>query len=534
MKQLRILLRVAVYRTFDINKLRYERDKSTRLKGYLTLTGFALVALMMLAVCSLYFYWISIPLELMGMLDLLPTFGMAAASLIILFTGIFHVNSVLFRCRDYNLLLSLPVPELTLVFNRLLLLYGTGLSFAAFVLIPASVIYVIQSTPGVIFYFFMLLMLILVPVIPIIISAAVGLLIARFSATFRYKNFISIMLAFSVMTLIIIYSFNPEGIILMRENFGSTAKAVSESVYRMYPPSRWFASAVTQGSVGSLLLFATISLTAIVLFTFVLAKNYREINEWLMNAKKQEIFHLGKIQRSSQLVALFKKEWSLYTSSVLYVVNTAMGVILMTFACMAILFSGAEKITVIFKVPETIAVARTFAPFLLCILTAMTATTPSVISMEGQNLWQLKVLPVDARVVFFAKIMVNLVLTIPAIACNATLLIIALRPDFWLGLLYYLLPAVCGIFTAQAGLITNLIWPNLEWRNEAQVIKQSLPVMINILGGMAITILPATIVLNLAQGQRIALLVIAGLYALAAYFSYQWLSIKGVKKFYLL
>ena len=341
MKQLRILLRVAVYRTFDINKLRYERDKSTRFKGYLTLTGFALVALMMLAVCSLYFYWISIPLELMGMLDLLPTFGMAAASLIILFTGIFHANSVLFRCRDYNLLLSLPVPVLTLVFSRLMLLYGTGLSFAAFVLIPASVIYVIQSTPGVIFYIFMLFMLILVPVIPIIISAAVGLLIARFSATFRYKNFISIMLAFSVMTLIIIYSFNPEGIILMRENFGSIAKAVSESVYRMYPPSRWFAAAVTQGRVGSFLLFAIVSLTVIVLFIFVLAKNYRGINEWLMSAKKQEIFHLGNIQRSSQLIALFKKEWRLYTSSVLYVVNTAMGVILVTFACLAILFSGA-------------------------------------------------------------------------------------------------------------------------------------------------------------------------------------------------
>ncbi len=534
MKQLGILLRVNAYRVFDLNKLRYERDKSIRFKGYLRLAGFALIALMMLGMCGLYFYGMSIPLEQIGMLDILPTLGMAAASLMILITGIFRANGVLFGQRDDDLLLSLPVPARTLVLSRLLMLYGAELFFAAFVLIPAGVVYAVRGAPGPMFYIFFLLTLFLIPALPIIVSAAIGLLIARFSVTFRYKNLVSILLAFAIMIPIILYSFNTERIISIAEDFGSIAKAVSESVYRLYPPSRWFANAVTQGSAGSLLLFIVISIMAIALFTLVLAKTYRGINEWLTGVKKQKAFRLGKVRRASPLKALFKKEWRRYTSSALYVVNTAIGVILMTFACGAMLFSGAEQVAVILGMPGIGAAAQTFAPFLLCALTAMTPTTSSAVSIEGKALWQLKVLPVDARAIFFAKIAVNLALTIPAIALNATLLAITLRPGFRLALLYYLMPAVCGIFTAQAGLIANLIWPKLDWSHEAQVIKQSVPVLAGIFGGMAITILPAAILLNLAPDHRLSLLVMTGLYALAAYISYRWISVKGANKFYLL
>ncbi|MEL7608411.1 MAG: hypothetical protein AAGU74_02775 [Bacillota bacterium] len=534
MKGLWILLRANAYRVFGINKLRYERDKSARLKGYLTLAGFALVALMMLGMCGLYFYWMSIPLELMGMLDILPTLGMVAASLIILVTGIFRVNGVLFGQRDYDLLLSLPVPARTLVLSRILILYGSELFFTAFLLIPAGVVYAMRSAPGAMFYISLMLTLLLIPAIPIIVSAVIGLVIARFSVSFRYKNLVSIVLAFAVMIPIILYSFDTKGIMSLVENFGSIAKAVSESVYRMYPPSRWFAGAVTQNSFGSLLLFAAVSIAAIALFTFVLSKTYRGLNEWLTGVKKQKSFRLGKVRRSGLFKALFQKEWRRYTSSVLYVVNTAMGVILMTFACGAILFSGAEQVATILEMPQLGAVAQTFAPFLLCVLVAMTSTSSSAISMEGKHLWQLKVLPVDAHAVFSAKIAVNLVLTIPAIALNATLLVITLRPDFALALLYYIVPMACGIFTAQAGLIANLIWPKLDWTNEVQAIKQSMPVMVSIFGGMAITILPAVLVLNLSLDHRLSLLVVALLYALAAYASYRWLSVRGAKKFHLL
>lgn len=534
MKQLWILLRVNAYRVFGINKLRHERDKSIRLKGYLTLAGFALITLMMLGMCGLYFYWMSIPLESMGMLDILPVFGMAAASLMILITGIFRANGVLFGQRDYDLLLSLPVPARTLVLSRLLMLYGTELFFAAFVLIPAGVVYAVRSAPGTMFYIFFPLTLFLIPALPIIVSAAIGLLIARISVTFRYKNFGSIVLAFTVIIPIILCSFNSERINLLAENFGNTAKTVSESVYRMYPPSRWFSYAVTQESFGSLLLFAAVSIAAVALFIFVLSKTYSGINEWLTGVKKQKAFRLGKVRQSSLLKALFQKEWRRYTSSALYVVNTAMGVLLMTIACGAILYSGAEQVTVILKMPELGVAAQASAPFLMCVLVAMTSTTSSAISLEGKHLWQLKVLPIDAHAIFSAKIAVNLALTIPAIALNATLLVITLRPNFWLALLYYLLPMICGIFTAQAGLIANLIWPKLDWINEAQVIKRSMPVMVSILGGMATTVLPAALMLHLALDHSLSLLVITALYALAAYISYRWLSVKGANKFYLL
>lgn len=534
MKQLLILLRANAYRVFGINKLRYERDKSTRLKGYLTLAGFALVALMMLGVCGLYFYWMSIPLEQMGMLDILPTLGMLAASLMILITGIFRANGVLFGQRDYDLLLSLPVPTSTLVLSRMLILYGSELFFTAFLLVPAGVVYAMRCAPGAMFYGSLVLMLLLIPAIPIIISAVLGLVIARFSVSFRHKNLVSIILAFGVTIPIIMFSFDTKGITSLVENFGNIAQAVSESIYRMYPPSRWFAGAVTQGSFGSLLLFAAVSIGAIALFTLVLSRTYRGLNEWITGVKTQRSFRLGKVRRSGQFKALFQKEWRRYTSSVLYVVNTAMGVILMTFACGAILFSGAQQVAVILEMPELGAVAQTFAPFLLCILVAMTSTTSSSISLEGKHLWQLKVLPIDARAAFSAKIAVNLALTLPAIALNATLLIITLKPDFSLALLYYLMPAVCAVFTAQTGLIANLIWPKLDWSNEAQVIKQGMPVMVSIFGGMAITILPAVLMMNFPLDHSLSLLVITALYALAAYVCYRWLSVKGANKFYLL
>ena len=142
----------------------------------------------------------------------------------------------------------------------------------------------------------------------------------------------------------------------------------------------------------------------------------------------------------------------------------------------------------------------------------MSTMSACTISLEGRQLWIPKTLPVSVGQIYRSKVALTLVTCLPFAVIDGVLFGILLRLDILSMLLTILIPSAYTLLVALGGLLLNLLFPNFEWINEITVIKQSMPVLFTLLGGMASAAIPLAVVM-LVPGVDSKL---AGLVTLAA------------------
>ena len=99
----------------------------------------------------------------------------------------------------------------------------------------------------------------------------------------------------------------------------------------------------------------------------------------------------------------------------------------------------------------------------------------------------LKALPITATEIFKAKIFFHLSVTSPVIFILNTAMAIAFHWSWPAILLGYLMPFLYSSFIGVTGYVLNLIFPNFEWENATQIIKQSVPAILSALLGLVAT-----------------------------------------------
>ncbi|MPN12471.1 hypothetical protein SDC9_159789 [bioreactor metagenome] len=188
--------------------------------------------------------------------------------------------------------------------------------------------------------------------------------------------------------------------------------------------------------------------------------------------------------RSGKISALFKREVARYFSSTIYVMNTAFSYVMLLAAGVALLVK-ADAVAEYLHMPElTSAIAA--VPFGLGWIVSMGVTTASAISMEGKSLWIIKSLPVSAREWLLSKLLVTLMLAVPSIFITSTLVVIGLRPGLMDAIWMYAVPLAFSVSFGVFGLWLNLRMPRLDWKNEAEVVKQGGSIMVCIFTGMGV------------------------------------------------
>jgi len=135
-------------------------------------------------------------------------------------------------------------------------------------------------------------------------------------------------------------------------------------------------------------------------------------------------------------------------------------------------------------------------PFLLSIMAAMAYITACSISLEGNNLWLLKSIPISANDIFNAKAKVNLSVTIPFILLCSVIFKFTLDMNIYQFLSSIIMPASVSFMFSYLGIAINLKFPKFDWTNEVAVIKQGLSSMLYLIAvGAAIFIFIAVYVL---------------------------------------
>ena len=128
-----------------------------------------------------------------------------------------------------------------------------------------------------------------------------------------------------------------------------------------------------------------------------------------------------------------------------------------------------------------------FAPTIaiagVMLISSMNTITAPSISLEGKNLWIVKTLPIDARLMLKAKVFLHVIVTLVPAAFLSVCLSVSLRVSPVVAIISFAIAVVFVFLTAEFGLLLNLNHPNLKWSNETAVIKQSLPVFIAMFAG---------------------------------------------------
>ena len=150
---------------------------------------------------------------------------------------------------------------------------------------------------------------------------------------------------------------------------------------------------------------------------------------------------------------------------------------------------------------------REILPLMGSILVGMTCTTACSISLEGKNLWILKISPVKVNKILSSKIAVNLTILIPAIVISSVILAFVLDVSSELLIMFFITPLVYSFFTSIFGILVNLKFPNLEWTNEATVIKKSISTTISMLVGFLSGVIPIVFVLIASESLKIHVLI---------------------------
>ncbi|MGF7143608.1 ABC-2 type transport system permease protein [Anaerotaenia torta] len=413
-------------------------------------------------------------------IDLLPPLMMALTCIILVITTVWKVRGTVFGFRDYDLVMSLPVGTGGVVASRLIILYIINLFFVAIIILPMIAAYGILTGQSLLFYLTGLVSMMFVPLVPIVIASFLGTLIAYMASKFRHRNLMNIIFSMGLVLFILASSFSlgESG-----EEMLNIGVDLTKQVYSLYPLAKLYTGALVEQRALDFLLFAGISALAFFLYVWVVQRIFKSLNTVFMTGRGGAKFKLGILKTASPLKALYRKELKRYFSSVPYVLNSGIGIVMLTAASVALLFLDRETVFGN-EIPESF--MGIIAPMLLSFCIMLSSTTMASISLEGKNLWILKSLPVEPKTIYDSKLLVNLTILAP-VPVDALLLGIGLGLDAAATVCLMVFGVACGLFVAVFGLLVNLLLPNFQWSIETVVVKQSAPSLIVVFGGMGIT-----------------------------------------------
>ncbi len=503
LRQIKLLTALGLCNLCGFNEARYSKDPAKRKR----LLGMGFVYLFVLLVFWGYLALLSAGLLYLGVGEVIPCYLYLIACMVIFCFSFFKAADVIFQKGTYELLISLPVSQSSIVISRFLTMYITNLLLSFAVVLPGSIMYgvFLHSSPG--FYIRMLLGTLFLPAIPLVTATALSSVIFAVSAGMRHKNLVSIAMTLGLVLAAIVFCFGTGETAAVIETFELSAfrsltVLMTEQIKKIYTPAGWFGSAVTEGSLPQGILLAGVSVLMTALLVWVLQKYFVKISSAVNATVAGKRYKMENLSVSTVGKALWRRELKRYFASSVYVVNTIIGNILMTVFAVMLLVVGTEKITGLLELPMENDILPVI-PFVLAMIGNMMPMTACSVSMEGKQWWLYQTLPITKKQIFDAKLLAGLTVAAPFYLVTEAAAFLALKPSVKEGILLVCIPLLYTVFLSIAGLSVNLKFPVFQWKSEVQVVKQSASVLAAMLTDLAFTLIPAALLLMFPEQQEL-------------------------------
>ena len=535
MKKLISLIKACM--TSDMNVFKIKQKKSSK-KSKISLP-------IVISLLIMFYIWTSAntlfekmaPLHLQVLAVSLFVIGISFFTII---EGVYKTGSLLFNCKDDQLLLSLPIKKSTVLFVRIFKFYVFELIFNTIWLLPIMLAYirwaeVLDWT----YYLVSIIMLFFLPVIPIVISCIIGAITSSLSSRFKYKNAAQIIISMAVCAGILFISFNMK---FFYNYIITHATSINDLITKIYYPAGVYTSLIIKFDIVKLLIFIGINLLIFVLGVLVLSKFYFKINSRLKKvttSRKVKIDNLV-IKRNSSIISLIKKELNTFFKTPVFIVNAGFSLVLFIIISIVLCIKFNDFLPLLtdpngFNISkETIMNNLSLLVLVLISFTAFTTSiTNSVISLEGRNINILKSLPIKTKNILLSKVYSALVLTTPVLILGDIILFIKFKINPIESILLLVLSILIPLVSHFIGLITNLKYPKLEWENTAEVVKQSTSSFMAVMIGMILMFISVFVIMALLGkiSSIIVLLLATFIYIILDLILYLYIAKKGSKLF---
>jgi len=433
--------------------------------------------------------------------------------------------------KDAELLLSLPVKRVTVVCSKVITQYIFDAPLMIMIFVPTVISYYVLGGGNTGTLIRGLILALLLPMIPIALSYLLGAVLAYLQEKFKMTSIITTGILMLLLVGYMFVNFQSSSI-LTGATSGGTQNALV--MIEKFAPLSWLTHFVLDGSILPVIFSLIMLITPFYLGVLLYASAFGKPKSGYTSNSRILAF-----SSRSPKMALLDKEVKRYLACSIYVFNTAFGPILLIVLAVVIAVVGPDKILEYMKITTEVkgAIPRDMIYVILagvfCLFPSMTSTTASSISLEGKQLWILKVHPVRTEDVFWAKYMLNVLLLAPVSILAAVIIGIRVQMPPLQILGFALVIGLLSVLVSLIGLIVNLWFPRFDWDTETTVVKQSMSVIMAMVFGFAAACIPFILYFTLLQGFGFMGFCAAGIvvYGFLAAGSWFFLKTKGKKIF---
>ncbi len=389
--------------------------------------------------------------------------------------------------KDADLLLSMPIRKSTVVLSKIITQYLYDAPILMILLAPTMIATFCFGGIDIAALIRGLLLVFLIPLFSLTVSIFFGYFFAIIKEKMPGGNLLTTAAMMLIMVVYIVWTTQSTSVYTRIQELGAGG---GDKIINAFWPLACLVRFVTDGSLFCILMTLLMLVGPFVLVVALYASRYGRGQYQKKNKNHRLLFAMR-----SPGAAVFSAEIRKYFAHTLYVFNTAFGPVLMMAFAIAVAVMGPDNVMNEIMEGEAagmISREQLVGIFMVvfCFFAAMTLTTASAISIEGKQLWVLKSLPVTTGNIFAAKIYVNWVVYLPAHFIASILVAFSLKLSLPDAIAFVLLPALLSVAISCGGLILNLLFPKLNWRVEAEVIKQSAAVLLGLLYGFVLTVIP--------------------------------------------
>ena len=489
LREISILAKLNLCNIYGINVCLNNKDKKAK-KVYVALSAtiLFLVALVAAYVGMLVYGYVSI-----GLGEVIPAYLIMISSLIVLMFGLFKAGSVIFEKKGYDILCSLPVSSKTIVIARFIRMYVENIIFTLVIMMPGIIVYGILMKPVASFYLVGIVVTFLVPFIPMTIAIIIGALITAISSRTKYKSIIGAIIPIIIVVGSLAFTGRLSALEgqLTPEMLAELAGVVTGLIAKIYPPAVWFGNMMLGTFAIEGIVFILASFAVLGTAVYVIGENLQSICQALYGTVAKHDFTMGIQAQSHVMVTLVKREFKRYFASTVYFSNTIMGPILAVVMAVSLFFIDIESSVAMLPIEVDV---RGIMPLVIGTIFCIMNTTSTSVSMEGEEWWLIKSLPLTSKQILDAKLLMNLILFGPFYVVAIVVSAVALKYT-GLELIWMIVsPAVLILFSCVWGLFINLKVPVFNWENETSVVKQSVSALV---GGICGSLFGVVMILGL-------------------------------------
>jgi ABC-2 type transport system permease protein len=422
----------------------------------------------------------------MNSLDSLLTYIFMYATFLSAFFVIIRASSYLFHYKDYDFLASLPIKnEIVVAAKTTVLMVMIYLSVFIFTA-PIIFSYLYHGGFSVYRLIIILLSLLLIPIVPLIVFSFISLLFTYILTRLGVKKIFGLVMTFALLLGFMYFSFSFNA---NSDNPFINQEAFLDSVSQYLPHVKLFFSAVVDKNFFSFILFVVINLGLLIGYFYAVKDLTHKTNQNKTKSFRRKSNRKINHKQRSVTWAIIRKEFKKFFSVNIYALNSGFGIVLMIAGGILALVYKSNLQAMMVQLTGINAPVELIILIIFGFLISTIYTSAISLSLEGKNFWLMKSLPISAKKVMLSKMYFNVLLAVPVSIITLFSIAFALESEFLMVLIMLIVIVSFSLATSIFGSIINLHFPKFEYKNETEVVKQSIGAFLGMFTGWILIVI---------------------------------------------